>query len=357
MTQKNVCDISTSKSKALQDAMSQIEKTYGKGSIMKLGQVPDTKVEVISTGSLVLDAALGVGGLPKGRIIEVFGHESSGKTTLALSVIASCQKDSGVCAFIDAEHALDPGYARKLGVNTNDMLLSQPDSGEQALEIVDTLVRSGSVDLIVVDSVAALVPQNELDGDINQPTMGGHARLMSSGLRKIIGSVSKTNCTVLFINQVRSKIQTGYAAGPSETTTGGRALPFYSSVRIEVRKEKTIYSKDEPIGTITQFKIVKNKMAPPFKKVSLEILYGTGISREGEILDVGEQLGILDKSGSYYYYDGEKLGQGKENVRELLKQKPELALKIEGEIRAKFGSVVIDEEDHLESSDKHQEDV
>ena len=335
--------VDTAKQRSLQDAIAQIDKMYGKGSVMKLGGKLDNTIEVIPTGFLSLDAALGAGGFPKGRIIEIFGHESSGKTTLALTVSAACQKMGGTVAFIDAEHALDPSYAKKLGVDLNELLLSQPDCGEQALEIADTLIRSGSIDVLVIDSVAALVPRAELDGDMDQSAIGGQARLMSRALRKITGSISKTGCVVIFINQIRAKISTGYSQGPSETTTGGYALKFYASVRVEVKKIKTIYVKEEPAGSITEFKIVKNKVAPPFKKVQLEMLYGQGISKESEILDIGEKVGILVKSGAYYYYNDEKLGQGKDNVREMLKKDTKLCAELEAKIRAQFGKIDIDE--------------
>jgi len=333
------------KTRSLNDAISQIEKIYGKGSIMKLGAGGVVaNIEVIPTGLLTLDAALGVGGLPKGRVVEMYGHESSGKTTLALTVIASCQKLGGTAAFIDAEHALDPKYAKQLGVNLENLLLSQPDNGEQALEITDTLTRSGAVDVIVIDSVAALVPKAEIDGDMDQQSIGLQARLMSKALRKLTGSISKTNCTVIFINQIRAKISTGYSQGPSETTTGGNALKFYASIRIEVKKVKTLYHKEESVGSLTQFKIVKNKVAPPFKKVELEIMYGQGISKEGEILDLAEKMGIFQRSGAYYYYNNEKLAQGKEKLREILKSNISLADEIEKKIRAKFGTVDITDE-------------
>ncbi|WP_146820664.1 recombinase RecA [Candidatus Deianiraea vastatrix] len=339
------------KARSLSDAIAQIEKMYGKGSIMTLGKCEHMEVEVVPTGLLTLDAALGAGGLPKGRVIEIYGHESSGKTTLALTVIASCQKLGGTAAFIDAEHALDPKYAKQLGVDIDSMLLSQPDNGEQALEIADTLTRSGAVDIIVIDSVAALVPKAEIDGDMDSASIGLQARLMSKALRKLTGSISKTNCIVVFINQIRAKISTGYSQGPSETTTGGNALKFYASVRVEVKKIKTLYSKEEAVGSITQFKIVKNKVAPPFKKVELEIMYGQGISREGEILDLAEKMDIFQRSGAYYYYNNEKLAQGKEKLREMLKTDKKLADELEAKIRAKFGTVDITEEAEVSSED------
>lgn len=354
--EKSKQPVDSAKVRSLNDAISQIEKLYGKGSVMTLGQRTNMKIDVVSSGFLSLDAALGVGGFPKGRIIEIFGHESSGKTTLALAVVASAQKTGGTCAFIDAEHALDPKYAKQLGVDVNNLILSQPDNGEQALEIADALIRSGSVEVLVIDSVAALVPKAELDGDMDQGQIGGQARLMSRALRKITASISRTGCVVIFINQIRAKISTGYGGGPSETTTGGYALKFYASVRVEVRKEKTIYAKEEPIGSVTNFKIVKNKVAPPFKKVSLEMLYGKGISKEGEILDVGEKVGVVQKSGAYYYYNNEKLGQGRENVREMLKNNQTLANELETKIREKFGEVPIDEDDFIEKDTSEDEE-
>ena len=336
--------VETAKTRSLNDAMYQIEKMYGKGSIMMLGQKTGMNIDVISSGFLSLDAALGVGGFPKGRIIEIFGYESSGKTTLALTLIAEAQKKGGTCAFIDAEHALDPKYARQLGVNLEKILISQPDNGEQALEISDTLIRSGSIDVLVIDSVAALVPRSELEGDMDQQGIGVQARLLSKALRKITGSVSRTGCIVVFINQIRAKISTGYGQGPTETTTGGNALKFYASVRVEIKKLKQIKSKEEVVGHETQFKIVKNKVAPPFKKVVLPMIHGEGISREGEILDIAEKMGIFQKSGAFYYYNNDKLGQGRERVRDLLKENTTLAAEIEAKIRAKFGEVDITED-------------
>lgn len=338
-------EVNSAKQRSLQDAIGQIEKMYGKGAVMMLGQRSGMKVDVISSGFLSLDAALGAGGFPKGRIIEIFGHESSGKTTLALTLIAAAQKTGGTCAFIDAEHALDPKYAKQLGVNLENVLISQPDNGEQALEITDTLIRSGSIDVLVVDSVAALVPRAELEGDMDQQGIGLQARLLSKALRKITASVSRTGCIVVFINQLRAKISTGYGQGPTETTTGGNALKFYASVRVEVKKIKQILHKEEVVGAQTQFKIVKNKVAPPFKKVILEMMHGKGISREGEILDIAEKMEILQKSGAYYYYNNEKLGQGKEKVRELLKENVKLAEELEAKIREKFGTIDIADED------------
>jgi recombination protein RecA len=326
----------TEKAKALQAALAQIEKQFGKGSIMRLGDgevAPD--IQVVSTGSLGLDIALGVGGLPRGRVIEIYGPESSGKTTLTLQVIAEMQKLSGVCAFIDAEHALDTQYAQKLGVNLQDLLISQPDTGEQALEIVDALVRSGSVDLIVVDSVAALTPKAELEGEMGDSLPGLQARLMSQALRKLTGSINKTQTTVIFINQIRMKI--GVMFGNPETTTGGNALKFYASVRIDIRRTGSIKRGEEVIGSETKCKIVKNKVAPPFKVAEFDILYGEGISREGELVDMGVTAGIVDKSGAWYAYSGEKIGQGKDNAREFLRENQGLALEIENKVRGSMG--------------------
>lgn len=322
------------KSKALEAALSQIEKSFGKGSVMKLGQRSSVKVDAISTGSLGIDYALGVGGLPRGRVIEVFGPESSGKTTIALHAAAECQKMGGTCAFVDAEHALDPEYAQKLGVNIDNLIISQPDTGEQALEIADTLVRSGGVDLVVVDSVAALVPKAEIEGDMGDSHMGLQARLMSQALRKLTGSIAKTNCIVIFINQIRMKI--GVMFGNPETTTGGNALKFYSSVRMEVRRIGAIKSKEETVGNETRVKIVKNKVAPPFKVVEFDIMYGEGISKRGEIIDLGVKFDIIEKSGSWFAYNGEKMAQGKENVKEFLKNNPKVSEKIESEIKQKL---------------------
>lgn len=323
------------KSKALETALTQIERSYGKGSIMKLGQADQLDIDYISTGSISIDWALGIGGFPKGRIIEIFGPESSGKTTLALSTISSAQKNGGTCAFIDAEHALDPEYARKLGINTDELILSQPDTGEQSLEIVDTLVRSGAVDVIVVDSVAALVPKAELEGEMGDSHMGLQARLMSQALRKLTGSVAKTNCMVIFINQIRMKI--GIMFGSPETTTGGNALKFYSSLRVDIRKSTPIKDKDQVIGNTTKIKIVKNKVAPPFKAVEVDIMYGEGISKYSEIIDLGVREEILEKSGSWYSYNGERIGQGKENVKLFLKDNADLSDEIESNIREKLG--------------------
>ena len=324
------------KAKALQAALAQIEKQFGKGSIMRLGDgevVPD--IQVVSTGSLGLDIALGVGGLPRGRVVEIYGPESSGKTTLTLQVIAEMQKLAGVCAFIDAEHALDTQYAQKLGVDLQELLISQPDTGEQALEIVDALVRSGSVDLIVIDSVAALTPKAELEGEMGDSLPGLQARLMSQALRKLTATINKTNTMVIFINQIRMKI--GVMFGNPETTTGGNALKFYASVRLDIRRTGSIKKADEIIGSETKVKIVKNKVAPPFKTAEFDILYGEGISREGEIIDMGVAARILDKSGSWYAYNGEKIGQGKDNAREFLRDNRALAVEIENKVREAMG--------------------
>lgn len=323
------------KNKALETALTQIERSYGKGSIMKLGQANSLDIDAVSTGSIAIDWALGIGGFPQGRIIEIFGPESSGKTTLALSTIASAQKNGGTCAFIDAEHALDPVYAEKLGINTEELILSQPDTGEQSLEIADTLVRSGAVDVIVVDSVAALVPKAELEGEMGDSHMGLQARLMSQALRKLTGSIAKTNCMIIFINQIRMKI--GVMFGSPETTTGGNALKFYASVRVDIRKSTPIKDKDQVIGNLTKIKVVKNKVAPPFRAVEVDIMYGEGVSKFGEIIDLGVREEILEKSGSWYSYDGERIGQGKENVKSFLKDNPDISGEIEDKIREKLG--------------------
>ncbi|MEJ6006097.1 recombinase RecA [Paucibacter sp. AS339] len=328
--------VNAEKAKALQAALSQIEKQFGKGSIMRLGEgevIED--IQVVSTGSLGLDIALGVGGLPRGRVVEIYGPESSGKTTLTLQVIAEMQKLSGVCAFIDAEHALDIQYAQKLGVNLQDLLISQPDTGEQALEIVDALVRSGSVDLIVVDSVAALTPKAELEGEMGDSLPGLQARLMSQALRKLTATIKKANCMVIFINQIRMKI--GVMFGSPETTTGGNALKFYASVRLDIRRIGSIKKGDDVIGSETKVKVVKNKVAPPFKTAEFDILYGEGISREGEIIDMGVIAKVVEKSGSWYAYQGEKIGQGKDNAREFLRENPDLAREIENKVRDSLG--------------------
>jgi recombination protein RecA len=327
---------SSDKSKALAAALSQIEKQFGKGSVMRMadGAVVE-EVQVVSTGSLGLDIALGVGGLPRGRVVEIYGPESSGKTTLTLQTIAEMQKLGGTCAFIDAEHALDVGYAQKLGINLSDLLISQPDTGEQALEITDALVRSGGVDLIVIDSVAALTPRAEIEGDMGDSLPGLQARLMSQALRKLTGSINRTNTLVIFINQIRMKI--GVMFGNPETTTGGNALKFYASVRLDIRRTGSIKSGDEVIGNETKVKVVKNKIAPPFKEAHFDILYGEGTSREGEILDLGSEAKIVEKSGAWYSYNGERIGQGKDNARNYLKERPELAREIENKVRVSLG--------------------
>ena len=324
------------KTKALQAALAQIEKQFGKGTIMRLGEgevIED--IQVVSTGSLGLDIALGVGGLPRGRVIEIYGPESSGKTTLTLQVIAEMQKQNGTCAFVDAEHALDIQYAQKLGVNLQELLISQPDTGEQALEIVDSLVRSGAVDLIVIDSVAALTPKAELEGDMGDSLPGLQARLMSQALRKLTATIKKTNCMVIFINQIRMKI--GVMFGSPETTTGGNALKFYASVRIDILRTGTIKRGEEAIGNETKVKVVKNKVAPPFKTAEFDILFGEGISRHGEVIDLGVTARVIDKSGAWYAYNGEKIGQGRDNSREFLRENPELAHEIENKVRESLG--------------------
>jgi len=326
-------DDSGTKNQAIESAIAQIEKAFGKGSIMKLGAKSNEKVAVVPTGSIALDIALGVGGFPKGRVIEIFGPESSGKTTLTLHAIAECQKQGGTCAFIDAEHAFDSKYANRLGVDIKKLLFSQPDTGEQALEITDTLVRSGGVDLIVIDSVAALVPKAEIEGEMGDSHMGLQARLMSQALRKLTGSISKTNCIVIFINQIRMKI--GVMFGNPETTTGGNALKFYASVRIEIRRISTIKNKEDSIGNQVRVKVVKNKVAPPFKVVEFDIMYNQGISRESEIIDLGVKFEIIEKSGAWFAYKGEKIGQGKENSKDFLKANSALASEIEMLIRKK----------------------
>ncbi|HSI56073.1 MAG TPA: recombinase RecA [Ideonella sp.] len=328
--------LSPEKAKALQAALSQIEKQFGKGSIMRLADGEKIEdIQVVSTGSLGLDIALGVGGLPRGRVVEIYGPESSGKTTLTLQVVAEMQKQGGVAAFIDAEHALDAQYAQKLGVNLPDLLISQPDTGEQALEIVDSLVRSGAVDLIVVDSVAALTPKAELEGEMGDSLPGLQARLMSQALRKLTGSINKSNCMVIFINQIRMKI--GVMFGSPETTTGGNALKFYASVRLDIRRIGSIKKGEDVIGNETRVKVVKNKVAPPFKEAEFDILYGEGISREGEVIDLGVAAKIVDKAGAWYSYKGEKIGQGKDNSREFLRENPDLAREIENRVREAMG--------------------
>jgi recombination protein RecA len=328
---------SKEKQKALEAAISQIDSNFGKGSVMKLGQRHVMDVESISTGSLSLDIALGIGGLPKSRIIEIYGPESSGKTTLALQVIAEAQKKGGVCAFVDAEHALDPSYAKKLGVDTQELLISQPDTGEQALEITDTLVRSGAISVLVVDSVAALTPRAELEGEMGDHHMGLQARLMSQALRKLTGSISKSNTMVIFINQIRMKI--GVMFGSPETTAGGNALKFYSSVRMDIRRIGAIKDGEEIVGNQTRVKVVKNKVAPPFKVVEFDIMYGQGISKMGELVDLGAKADIIEKSGAWYAYKGEKIGQGKENAKEYLKNNPSISAEIEMAIRANAGLI------------------
>lgn len=328
------------KDKALDAALSQIERAFGKGSIMRLGQNQHMDIEAISTGSLGVDIALGIGGLPKGRIVEIYGPESSGKTTLALSVIAQAQKKGGTCAFIDAEHALDPAYAKKIGVEIDNLLISQPDAGEQALEIADTLVRSGAIDVLVIDSVAALVPKAELEGEMGDSHMGLQARLMSQALRKLTSTVSRSNTLIIFINQIRMKI--GVMFGSPETTTGGNALKFYSSVRIDIRRIGSIKDKENVIGNQTRVKIVKNKVAPPFKVVDFDIMYGEGISKNGELIDLGVKANVVEKSGSWFSYNGEKLGQGRENAKTFLKEHEDIANEIEGKIRADAGHITVD---------------
>lgn len=330
----------TEKTKALDSALSQIERAFGKGSIMKLGAANDGKqpeTEVISTGSLSLDIALGIGGLPKGRIIEIYGPESSGKTTLALHVIAEAQKKGGTCAFVDAEHALDPVYATKLGVNINDLLVSQPDNGEQALEIADTLVRSGALDVLVVDSVAALVPRAEIEGEMGDSHMGLQARLMSQALRKLTSTISKSNTIVIFINQLRMKI--GVMFGNPETTTGGNALKFYASIRLDIRRIGAIKEREEAVGNQTRVKVVKNKLAPPFRQVEFDIMYGEGISKTGELIDMGVAANVVEKSGAWFAYNGEKIGQGRNNAKQFLKDNPKIAAEIEAKIRGNAATV------------------
>ena len=341
------------KSKALESALGLIERNYGSGSIMRLGDNTTVNIEAISTGSLGLDLALGIGGLPKGRIIEVYGPESSGKTTLALQVVASAQKKDGICAFIDAEHALDPVYAKNLGVDVDKLLVSQPDAGEQALEIADTLVKSGAVDVLVVDRVAALVPKAELEGDMGDSHMGLHARLMSQALRKLTSSISRSNAMVIFINQIRMKI--GVMFGSPETTTGGNALKFYASVRLDIRRIGQIKDKDQIVGNQTRVKVVKNKVAPPFKITEFDILYGEGISKEGEIIDLGVAEGFVEKSGSWYSFNGNRIGQGRENAKKFLLDNKEIADEIEGMIRKK-NSTNEEEQEQLEEEKSLEEE-
>ena len=330
-------DKDNDKQKAIEAALSQIDKAFGKGSVMKLGQRPSMDIEAISTGSLGLDIALGIGGLPKGRIVEIYGPESSGKTTLALHTVAEAQKAGGVAAFVDAEHALDPVYAGKLGVDVSELLVSQPDAGEQALEIADTLVRSGAVDVLVIDSVAALTPRAELEGEMGDSLPGLQARLMSQALRKLTGSISKSKCLVIFINQIRMKI--GVMFGSPETTTGGNALKFYSSVRLDIRRIGAIKNRDEVIGNQTRVKVVKNKVAPPFREVEFDILYGEGISKMGELIDLGVKGEVIAKSGSWYSYNSERIGQGRENARQFLLDNPDVAGEIENKVRGNAGLI------------------
>ncbi|WP_425802309.1 recombinase RecA [Desulfitobacterium sp. Sab5] len=343
----------TDKLKALDMALSQIEKQFGKGSIMKLGEASaKMEVEVIPTGALALDIALGVGGIPRGRIIEIYGPESSGKTTVALHIIAEAQKMGGMAAFIDAEHALDPVYAKALGVNIDNLLISQPDTGEQGLEICEALVRSGAIDIIVIDSVAALVPRAEIEGEMGDSHVGLHARLMSQALRKLTGAISKSRTAVVFINQIREKV--GVMFGNPETTTGGRALKFYATIRMEVRRQETLKQGQEITGNRTRVKVVKNKVAPPFKTADFDIMYGEGISREGSIIDVGTEMEIISKSGAWYAYNGERLGQGKENVKEYLKQHPEIAAEIEQQIRANINGITVPSADDVSGPEEEE---
>ena len=330
-----VIEGSMDKDKALAAALSQIERNFGKGTVMKFGEGPIAQIESVSTGSLGLDVALGIGGLPRGRIVEIFGPESSGKTTLTLHVIAEAQKAGGICAFVDAEHALDPNYARKLGVKIDELLISQPDSGEQALEIADTLVRSGAIDVLVVDSVAALTPKAELEGEMGDSLPGLQARLMSQAMRKLTGSISKSKAMVIFINQIRMKI--GVMYGSPETTTGGNALKFYASVRLDIRRTSTLKDRDEPIGNQVRVKVVKNKVAPPFKQVEFDIMFGEGVSKVGELIDLGVKAGIVEKSGAWFSYDSQRLGQGRENSRQFLKDNPQIADAIEASVRESSG--------------------
>lgn len=348
MTQNNA-----EKQKALDAALSQIERAFGKGSIMKLSDGANSMdIESVSTGSLGLDIGLGIGGLPRGRIIEIYGPESSGKTTLALHVIAEAQKTGGTCAIVDAEHALDPAYAKKLGVNVDDLLISQPDAGEQALEITDTLVRSGALDVLVIDSVAALVPRAELEGEMGDSHMGLQARLMSQALRKLTGSISRSNTIVIFINQIRMKI--GVMFGSPETTTGGNALKFYASVRLDIRRIGAIKNKDEIVGNQTRVKVVKNKMAPPFRQIEFDIMYGEGISKLGELIDLGVKAELVEKAGSWFSYDGQRIGQGRENVKNFLRENPDMAEKLEKQIRINAGLIA---DEMLTGSSKAKKDT
>lgn len=326
--------------RALELAVSQIEKQFGKGSIMKLGEdAIEHDIPVISTGSLSLDLALGIGGLPRGRIVEIYGPEASGKTTMALQVVAQAQKEGGTCAYIDAEHALDLGYAQKLGVKAEELLVSQPDNGEQALEITDTLVRSGAIDVIVIDSVAALVPRSEIEGEMGEPQMGLQARLMSQALRKLVGTISRSRTLVIFINQVRMKI--GVMFGNPETTTGGNALKFYASVRLDIRRTGAVKQGEDVVGSRTKVKVVKNKVAPPFKEAEFDILYGSGVSKEGELIDIGAEQGVIEKAGAWYSFSGDRIGQGRENAKEFLREHPDIAREVEARVREKFGLTVI----------------
>ena len=343
------------KTKALDAALSQIERSFGKGSIMRLGKVPKgVEMETIPTGSLGLDIALGVGGLPKGRVIEIYGPESSGKTTLALHCVAEAQKKNGVCAFIDAEHALDPVYARKLGVNLDDLLISQPDTGEQALEICDTLVRSGAIDIIVIDSVAALTPKAEIEGEMGEMQPGLQARLMSQALRKLTASISRSNSMVIFINQIRMKI--GVMYGSPETTTGGNALKFYASVRLDIRRIGAIKERDEVVGNQTRVKVVKNKVAPPFKQIEFDIMYGEGVSKMGELIDLGIKAGVVEKSGAWFSHESQRLGQGRENAKAFLKENPDIANKIEAAIRQNAGLIAERILDNIDPSEADADD-
>ena len=342
------------KNKSLDAAISQIDQNFGKGSVMRLGQQQALDIEAVSTGSLSLDLALGIGGLPKGRIIEIYGPESSGKTTLALQVIAEAQKSGGICAFVDAEHAMDPIYAKKLGVKTEELLISQPDTGEQALEITDTLIKSGSISVLVVDSVAALTPKAELEGEMGDHHVGLQSRLMSQALRKLTGSVSKSNTMVIFINQIRMKI--GVMFGNPETTSGGNALKFYSSVRMDIRRIGAIKEKDEIIGNSTRVKVIKNKVAPPFKVVEFDLMYGKGISKLGELIDLGAKAGVVEKSGAWYAYKGEKIGQGRENAKTYLQKNPEVAVEIEKIIRDKAAAITKELEGNPSPNEKISED-
>lgn len=349
-TESTVLDAKESKKKALDTAIAQITKAYGQGTIMRLGENLKMQVSAVSTGSIMLDAALGIGGVPKGRIIEIYGPESSGKTTLALHVVAEVQKSGGTAAFIDAEHALDPVYAKNLGVNIDELLISQPDSGEQALEVTEALIRSGAVEAIVVDSVAALVPQQEIDGDMGSSHVGAHARLMSQAMRKLSGAISKSNCVCIFINQLREKV--GVMYGNPEVTTGGRALKFYASVRIEVRKADQLKNGSEIYGNRVKCKVVKNKVAPPFKTAEFDILYGKGISKSTEVLDMAIELGIIEKSGSWFYYDEKRLGQGKDNVRELIEADKQLFAEIEEKVKKSGDKLDLDmKPDEIEADD------